>query len=98
MARSKHSQSKHDGKVESLAENLEREGFKVKADVKGYARPETIHGVRPDIIASGSGERRIYEVETQDSVDTSRDQKQQTEFKKAADRSQKTTFKRFMAD
>lgn len=98
MARSKHNQSKHDEKVQRLAENLERQGFKVKADLKGYKQPETVGGVRPDIVASRPGERRIYEVETKDSVDTSRDQKQQAEFKKAANASKKTTFRRFMAD
>ena len=98
MARSQHSQSKHDRKVQSLAENLERQGFHVRADLKGYEQPQTIGGVRPDIVASRPGERRIYEVETQDSVDTPRDEKQQAEFKKVADRSEKTTFRRFMAD
>lgn len=98
MARSKRNQSKHDKKVQSLAENLERQGFEVEADLKGYKQPGTIGGMRPDIVASRPGERRIYEVETNDSVNTSRDQKQQAEFKKAADASKKTTFRRFMAD
>ncbi len=98
MARSKRRQSKHDQKVESLAKNLKRKGFKVKADLPNYEQPQTVGGIRPDIIAIRPGERRIYEVETQDSVDTPRDQKQQKEFKKAADRSPKTTFMRFMAD
>jgi hypothetical protein len=98
MGRSRQGQSKHDRKVQSLAENLERQGFTVKADVKGYEQPKTIGGVRPDIIASRPGERRIYEVETRDSVDTPRDQKQQAQFKKAADQNERTTFRRFMAD
>ncbi len=98
MTRSKRSQSKHDQKVESLAENLERQGFDVKADIKGFNQPDTIGGVRPDVVGTRSGERRVYEVETRDSVDSARDQKQQAEFKKQADRSKKTTFKRFMAD
>ncbi len=98
MTRSNRSQSKHDKKVECLAKNLERQGFDVQADIKGYKQPDTIGGVRPDVVGTQPGERRVYEVETKDSVDSARDQKQQAEFKKQADRSKKTTFKRFMAE
>ncbi len=52
--------------------------------------------MRPDVIGRKGKERRIYEVETPDSVDSTRDQKQQEEFKEAADRNRKTTFKRFV--
>ncbi len=98
MARSKRGQTKHDHKVKSLSDNLERQGFNVQADIKGYKQPKTLGGLRPDIIATRGKERRIYEVETKDSVDTLRDQQQQNEFKKAADKNQNMTFKRFMAD
>jgi len=96
--RSNRSQSKHDKKVESLAKNLERQGFDVKADIKGFKQPDTIGGVRPDVVGTRPGEQWVYEVETKDSVDSARDQKQKAEFKKQADRSKKTTFKRFTAD
>ena len=95
--RNQRSQSKHDRKVKSLAENLESQGFKVEADLNGYDQPKTLGGVRPDIIAKKGSERRIYEVETPDSLDTTRDLEQQKEFKKAADRSDNTTFRRFTA-
>jgi hypothetical protein len=94
-SRSKHSQSKHDKKVESLAKHLENQGFSVQADIHGYDKPTTFGGMRPDVIGRKGKERRIYEVETPDSVDTPRDQKQQEEFKEVADRNKKTTFKRF---
>lgn len=94
MARSKRSRSKHDRKVKSLADNLERQGFRVQADIKGYEQPKTLGRVRPDIVATRGKERRLYEVETKDSVDTPRDKQQQKEFKKVADRSQNTTFRR----
>jgi len=96
--RSKHRQSLHDKKVESLAENLERQGFSVQADISGYNKPTTFGGMRPDVIGRKGKERRIYEVETPDSVNSARDQKQQEEFKEVAERNLKTTFKRFLID
>ena len=96
--RSRGSQSKHDRKVQSLATNLEKQGSKVQADLKGHDQPKTLGGVRPDITAKRGRERRIYEVETPDSVDSARDVAQQGEFKKAADRSENTTFRRFVAE
>ena len=84
-SRSKNNQSKHDKKVESLAENLEKQGFSVQADISGYDKPTTFGGMRPDVIGRKGKERRIYEVETPDSVDSARDQKQQEEFKDVAD-------------
>jgi hypothetical protein len=96
--RNKHSQSKHDKKVESLAKNLEKHGFSVQADITGYNKPTTFGGMRPDVIGRKGKERRIYEVETPDSVNSARDQKQQEEFKDVADRNPKTTFKRFRTE
>lgn len=97
-SRSKSSQSKHDKKVESLAKNLENQGFSVQADIAGYDKPTTFGGMRPDVIGRKGKERRIYEVETPDSVDSSRDKKQQEEFKDVANRNPKTNFKRFTTD
>jgi hypothetical protein len=94
MARSKRSQSKHDSQVRSIARKLEKQGYNVKADIKGYPKPNTIGGYRPDVVATKGGSRKIYEVETVDSKDTARDLSQQKEFRKAAARSNDTTFKR----
>lgn len=55
------SQSKHDQAVQKRAEQLERQGFQVEADLKG---PGTIRGVRPDIDARKGQQRVIVEVET----------------------------------
>jgi len=96
--RDKDSQSKHDKKVQSLAKNLEKQGFSVQADIPGYDKPTSFAGMRPDVIGRKGKERKIYEVETSDSVDTARDQKQQEKFKQVADRNPKTTFKRFTTD
>ncbi len=94
MARSKRSQSKHDTEVRRTASGLERRGYDVKADVKGFSQPDTISGFRPDVVATKGRERKIVEVETPDSVGSARDQKQQQAFRRSANRSEKTTFSR----
>ena len=94
MKRSRRSQTKHDTKVLSIARKLERQGFDVKADIRGYEQPDTIRGFRPDVVGTKGRQRRIHEVETPDSVDSARDQKQQRAFRQAADQSKNSTFKR----
>lgn len=63
-------QSKHDMKVKEIANILKRLRWRVKADVEGYARPEPIGKYKyiPDIQAEKGGEKRIIEVETQDTM------------------------------
>ncbi len=94
--RSSRGQSAPDKKVKRLAENLEKQGFSVQADIPGYDKPTSFGGLRPDVIGRKRKERRIYEVETPESADTRRDLEQQEEFKDVADRKSKTTFKRFI--
>ena len=94
MKRSRRSQTKHDAKVLSIARKLERQGFEIKADVRGYEQPDTIRGFRPDVVGTKGCQRKIHEVETKDSVDGPRDQKQQRAFRQAADQSKNSTFKR----
>ena len=86
----------HDQKVESLARNLKKQGFKVKADLADYDKPSAFAGLRPDIIAKKGDERRIYEVETEKSKDSSHGKKQEKEFKAVADRNPRTTYKKFI--
>lgn len=97
MTRSRKSQSKHDAKVHSIARKLERQGFDVKADVRGYEQPNTIRGFRPDVIGTKGRQRKIHEIETKDSVDSARDQDQQKAFRLAAAQSKNSTFKRTIA-
>ena len=78
----------------ALGPLLEEQGFDVKADVSGFTPPNIIGGNRPDVVATRGKKRIIVEVETEDSVDSPRDQKQQQVFKQAAKRSKNTTFKR----
>ncbi len=93
MSRSRRSQSKHDAKVCSIARKLERQGFDVQADISGYVQPGTIRGFRPDAVGIKGRQRKIHEVETKDSIDSPRDQKQQRAFRQTADQSKNTTFK-----
>lgn len=94
MKRSRRSQTKHDTKVLSIARKLERQGFDVKADIRGYEQPDTIRGFRPDVVGTKGRQRKIHEVETSDSIDSARDQKQQRAFRQVADQSKNSTFKR----
>ena len=96
--RTKKSQSKHDEKVEEIAKDLKAKGYDVEADIRGYPKPGTLGGVRPDVIARKGTERKIIEVETRESKDSARDRKQQREFRAAAKRSKNTTFRRVIVN
>lgn len=84
--RTKTSQTKHDAEVRRVAQTLEKKGYKVAADVRGFHQPDTIGGYRPDVVGTKGRERKIVEVETTDSVGSARDQKQQKAFQAAANR------------
>ena len=96
MPRSKPSQIKHDKMVRHLAKEYEERGYKVKADVKGYDRPETVKGLRPDLRANKSGHETVVEVETKDSADSSRDHEQQETFKDWSKNSVRKHYKRII--
>jgi hypothetical protein len=98
MPRSKRSQSKHDTEVRRIAKQKQRQGYDVKADIPDFAKPDTIRGYRPDVIAQKGRKREIYEVETPDSKDSARDQGQQKAFSETADRAKNTIFKRKITD
>lgn len=69
-------QTTHDRKVRQIARGLKKEGYTVKADVRGYERPSPIGRSRrrPDIEATKSGVRKIIEVETPTSLGTDKEQ------------------------
>ena len=98
MARSKKSQSKHNITVKKLAKQYQGKGYKVKADIEGYQKPDTIRGLRPDVIAEKSGHKTVVEVETKDSVDSKRDQQQQNAFKNWSRGSDRKHYKRVVTD
>lgn len=92
--RSKTSQSKHDAEVRRIASGLKKKGYEVKADVKGFGQPKTVGGYRPDVVATKGKERKIVEVETSESVSSTRDRAQQAAFRSAVKRAKNTTFHR----
>jgi hypothetical protein len=96
--RSPQKQNKHDLKVEKRAKKLEREGWNVKADLKGFDRPDPIgkYGHIPDIQAKKAGATKLIEVETGDTLQ--KDKKQHEAFRKSAAQRNRTTFKIVLAD
>ena len=98
MARTKKVQTVHDKKVKQLAENFEKKGYDVKADIPNYKQPSTIGGYRPDVIAVKGNSKTVIEVETPDSVNTARDRGQQQAFKKWASSSKSKHFKKVVTD
>ena len=85
-------QSKHDLKVKEKANSLKRHGWKVKADVEGYECPDPIGKYKriPDIQAEKAGARKIIEVETKDTMQ--RDKKQRETFQRSAAQRKRTSF------
>ena len=96
--RSRGSQSKHDKAVKKRARQLKRQGFDVKADLKNWDPPGTTGGVRPDIDAHKGGKRVIVEVETKESVNDARAQRQERAFRAAANRSKDGKFEKIVTD
>ncbi|MBA7604143.1 hypothetical protein ES703_11262 [subsurface metagenome] len=94
--RGKASQSKHDRMVEKVAQDYETRGYDVSADVEVYPQPPTIGGYRPDIVATKGGHETIVEVETPDSMNSSRNIAQQGAFRRAARRSEGRHYKRIV--
>lgn len=86
-------QSRHDQVVKRETQKLERDGWKVKADIPGFDQPTPIGQKRriPDIEAAKSGRVRLIEVETPESLDT--DREQQSTFRRSAAQRPNTTFK-----
>ena len=91
--RSKSQQTKHDEKVASLARGYKNRGFKVKADLPGYPKPNPIGGTGriPDIEATKPGTRHIVEVETENTVIAHKDQ--QKSFRQSARRRRRTKYR-----
>lgn len=98
MARSKKSQSAHNSTVKKLAKQYRQKGYKVKADIEGWKKPDTIKGVRPDIIAEKKGHKTVVEVETKDSVQSKRDLQQQKAFKDWSKNSNIKHYKRIVTE
>ena len=85
--------STHDRKVRELARDLEKQGFKVRADLQGREKPRPItsKGLVPDIEAERAGRKLIVEIETPESH--VRDKAQIETFVRHAAHKGNTTFR-----
>ena len=85
-------QSKHDAKVKQIANKLKKQGWKVKAAVKGYDQPDSIGKKNRiiDVQAEKSGAKKLIEVETENTM--MKDKKQHESFRKSAAQQKRTSF------
>lgn len=74
--RGKIGQAKHDAKVRSELEKLKDEGFRVRADLPGRARPPRVGGTIPDIYARKRKKLIVEEIETASTKESDRPQQQ----------------------
>lgn len=91
--RSASRQSEHDAEVKRIARRHDRKGWTVRADVPGFPTPDSIGNRRPripDVVARKRGAMRIFEVETEESVDA--DRNQHATFRRSASQRTRTTF------
>lgn len=72
--RGKVGQVKHDKKVQQRLEKYREEGFRVKADLPGRARPPKIGGRIPDLVAKKGKKLIVEEIETKSTVTSDREQ------------------------
>lgn len=91
MKRTKQTQSKHDTTVRRIAGGFKSQGWKVRADVKGYSAPRTIYNKQPDVIATKGAKTRIVEVETKSSM--KKDISQRNAFSRFASLDKKRKFR-----
>ena len=85
--------STHDRKVRQVVRDLEKQGYRVRADVRGREKPRPIglERVSPDIVAERAGRRLIIEIETPGSQ--VRDVEQIKTFARYASEKADTTFR-----
>ncbi len=86
--------SPHDKTVKKIATEFKKKGFDVKADLHGFKQPKPISGKIPDIVATKGRIKKIIEVETPQS--NRKDREQQNVFKKSAQKSKFTTYKKVL--
>lgn len=91
--RTKRSKTIHNEKVRQIAERLEKQDWNVKADLRGYNKPEPIgkDGKIPDVEARKRGATRLVEVETPETLEAHKEQ--QATFRRSAAHKTRTTFK-----
>src|SRR4030043_1500018 len=98
MSRSKKGQAEHDREVRKVANEYLKRGYKVLADLPNQERPDTVKGVRPDLSVKKKGHETLNEVETPESVESARDEKQKKAFKQWSERSEHKHFRRIITE
>nr|RDZ30297.1 hypothetical protein DEQ67_14615 [Haloferax sp. Atlit-48N] len=84
----------HQKGVNTTAEEHDRNGWNVKAALRGWTQPPTIAGHIPDVVATKRGSRRVIEIET-----SRNDQKRQHEaFRRHAGQKANTVFIGYVVD
>ena len=87
----------HDKKVRATANRYKNNGWRVKADISGFKRPEGIgkYNRIPDVVVKKGKKTRIFEIETPKSMKT--DRAQRSSFQKHAANKSSTSFKVLVA-
>ncbi|MEW6374739.1 MAG: hypothetical protein AB1502_02985 [Thermodesulfobacteriota bacterium] len=75
-----------------------RKGYTVLADLPGWEQPETIKGLRPDLRVRKKGHETLIEIETPESVESARDEKQKKVFKQWSAKSEHRHFRRIITE
>jgi hypothetical protein len=68
------------------------------ADLPNQERPDTVRGVRPDLSVKKKGHETLIEIETPESVESAKDEKQKKIFKQWSERNQHRHFRRIISE
>jgi hypothetical protein len=69
MDKGKEKQVKHDKHVKSVAEELKRDSWQVKANVEGWDKPSKKGSITPDIEAHKGNLKKICEIVTEENFE-----------------------------
>jgi hypothetical protein len=81
-------QAEHDREVRRVANEYLRKGYKVLANFPNQERPDTFKGVRPDLSVRRKVRETLIGIETPESVESARDEKQKKAFKQWSEKSE----------
>lgn len=98
MSRSEKGQAEHDREVRRVAIEYKRKGYEVEADLPNWEQPDTIKSVKPDLRVRKKGHETLIEVETPESEESKRDEKQKKIFKQWSEKSEQRHFRRIVTE
>lgn len=88
--RTKSGQKIHDLAVLRLAKQKQKEGYNVEADLPNWQKPPKINGAVPDVSATKGKEHKLFEVETEKTLELDKDQR--SKFRDWSKKSRNRTF------